>query len=475
MTRTSGRQRWSKGIVAGLVMMGLCMAMPWSAFAAEKNSKEEPPPCPEGDHGCETDRKIRQVSDAVSEMADQGDDGRFWDISDDLKLSLHDKHPVARTIFLAPTYVMRAVTFPVAWIGDFLIRKGVVGAVVNTLSNDDRTFWVFPRFELGFGSGFGGGVGILHTDLDGEGYRFDAGYLNHINLNQSGWASLEQRNAFTIAGRPVGFRLEMNVVHNKDAQFYGIGASTNQDELAYYQVDSGTVGGRLGYEPVDHFWVGMHGFLTGDSTRPSDSAPSVETEFPPSTLAGFNGEVLYADVGLWLSYDSREAGAAPERGTLARVAFDRFQGLGAAGNDFNQYSVELMQLLRLWLPRNVLLLRTAWMYQQETGDDRVPFNRLTTLDINTPERGLPFGRYRDRGSLVFNVEYRYPVWKYADGSFFFDAGRVFHDLSGISFRHFAYAGGIGMRFRTNDYFLFRVEVAFGTEGTRALFKTSTAF
>jgi hypothetical protein len=472
-----GRRAWHlwRRTVAGLVMLGLCAAMPWSAAAAKKHHKEAPPPCPAGDHGCQTDQQIQKVGDAVSDIAAQGQEARFWDISQDLQLGLHSKHPVVRTIFLAPTYVTRAVTWPFALLGDLLIRKGVVDAMVDVLSNKDRTFWVFPRFELGFDSGFGGGVGMLHTDLFHGGYRFDAGYLNHINLNQSGWASLEQLDAFSIAGRPVGYRMVFSVLHDKNARFYGTGAEAASSDESEYQIDNGTVGGWLGYEPIDHFWIRLHSFFTGDSIRPGADSPSVEQVFPTSMLPGFNTETLYADVGISLSHDTREAGAAPEHGGLQRFTFDRFQALGAGDRDFNQYGFEVLHHFRLWLPRNVLILRTAWVFQQESGDNQIPFNRLATVDTNSPERGLGTGRFRDLGSMLFNIEYRYPVWRYIDGSFFFDTGRVFHGITDVSFKHLAYAGGVGLRVHTKDYFLFRFEAAFGNEGSRVLFKTSTAF
>jgi outer membrane protein assembly factor BamA len=76
---------------------------------------------------------------------------------------------------------------------------------------------------------------------------------------------------------------------------------------------------------------------------------------------------------------------------------------------------------------------------------------------------------------VINIEYRYPVWEYMDGQLFFDAGRVFDSIKDVSFKDFKYSGGIGLRFVAGEYFLSRLQLAYGNEGFRVLFKTSQAF
>ena len=90
-------------------------------------------------------------------------------------------------------------------------------------------------------------------------------------------------------------------------------------------------------------------------------------------------------------------------------------------------------------------------------------------------RGFDWGRFRDNASVVFNVEYRYPVWDYIDGQLFFDTGRVFNGPEDFSFKNFKFSGGAGFSFRTKDYFLLRFQAAYGGEGLKILFKTSQSF
>ena len=54
-------------------------------------------------------------------------------------------------------------------------------------------------------------------------------------------------------------------------------------------------------------------------------------------------------------------------------------------------------------------------------------------------------------------------------------GRVFHNPTDFSFKHFKHSGGVGIRFRTRDYFLLRMQFAYGGEGANFLLQTSQAF
>jgi outer membrane protein assembly factor BamA len=273
---------------------------------------------------------------------------------------------------------------------------------------------------------------------------------------------------------PIGFRFDTKLVHDKDASYYGIGIGSSKNNDAKYLVDAIYTGGAATFEPVDKLVLNLGFFFLADQTGPGEN-PSVQTVFPPDQLVGFGRDIIYFTPGISAVYDWRDATGRPEKGGLYRGVFARFHGLGVNGFDFNLYSIELEQFIKLWLPRHVLALRTAWQYRQPTGGGEVPFSHLSRLDVYSPLRGFGWGRFRDRGSMVFNVEYRFPVWAFMDGALFFDSGRVFHTMSDISFKHMKFSGGGGLRVTTKNYFLFRIEVAYGGEGVRAMFKTSQAF
>lgn len=55
---------------------------------------------------------------------------------------------------------MKALTWPFALGANELIKHGVVRKIVDVVSNDERTFWVYPKLEMGFDASFGGGIGV---------------------------------------------------------------------------------------------------------------------------------------------------------------------------------------------------------------------------------------------------------------------------------------------------------------------------
>ena len=122
----------------------------------------------------------------------------------------------------------------------------------------------------------------------------------------------------------------------------------------------------------------------------------------------------------------------------------------------------------------MLALRTEWDFRHGM-DSVVPYFEMAALDAFSPDREFSGGRFHDNAMAVFNIEYRFPVWKYLDGEIFFDTGRVFNGFKDVSFKHFKTSGGMGLRLRTKNFFLCRLQVAYGGEGVKVLFKTSQAF
>jgi outer membrane translocation and assembly module TamA len=65
--------------------------------------------------------------------------------------------------------------------------------------------------------------------------------------------------------------------------------------------------------------------------------------------------------------------------------------------------------------------------------------------------------------MLFNFEYRFPVWSLIDGVIFCDTGRVFHSPSDISFANMKYSAGGGLKIRIPNLAMFRFEAAYGGE------------
>jgi hypothetical protein len=433
--------------------------------------------CKPGDRACKVNDAIDEFEDAVHDMSEDGENGGIWRLDDkeEDKKTERTSQRIFKYPLKAPTFILRVATWPFAKLADLLIKKGVVHSIVDVVSNDERTFWVYPKFELGFGSGFGGGVGMKHFDLLDDGYKFSANYLINIGLNQSGKISLGKRKAFYWGKTPFAFKTTTEVVHRNDAKFYGLGSKSLRSDKADFEISTARIGGSIGVEPVENFIIGFHLYSEMDTTDPGSGEPSVESMFPASTLVGFQKVLYYANIGFSLVHDNRDSTANPMRGGVRRLAFKRYQGLDYTGFDYNEYALEIIQFIPTWMDRHTLGLRMAWNFLHSTGGNNIPFYRLAKLDVYSPMRGFDYGRFRDTSCVVFNMEYRFPVWDYLDGTLFFDTGRVFHGPKDFSFKNFKFAGGGGLSLRTKNYFLLRFQAGYGGEGPKFMIKTSQAF
>ncbi len=374
-----------------------------------------------------------------------------------------------------PSYAIKIATLPIGVLLKFAEDTGAVEKTLNFLSSKDKTLWVYPIVEGGAGSGFGGGLGVRDTDLFHRGYLLGASYKIHIDMSQQAMISFGKPHAFELFGRPVSYSIGSKYQRGHEYNFYGIGndsARSNQSLFGGNDINSGAA---ISIELLDNFSISPYFGVDAGNSRPkggSSSLPSVQDTFLPAELNGFDKWVDYLDFGVRLAHDTRDSIEATEKGGLRDFTFMRFYGFNRSGYNYNHYQLEAKQYFRLFMPRQVLLLRANLVVNTPTGGGQIPFWRLATLDVNSPLRGFASGRFRDNDSLLFNVEYRYPVWHLMDGVLFYDTGRVFNKLSNISLDDIKYSVGGGLHFTIPNIAFFKFYMAYGGEGLNYIFGAS---
>lgn len=434
--------------------------------------------CPHGRRRCEMDKSIANLENQVKDFKTRYKKGELWEYPKDIQEEKPKKTKYGTKALkyplLLPVYLTRAITMPIALAADQLIRTGAVSKIVDLVSNDARTFWVYPLIEMGFGSGFGGGLGMTYHNIANSNYSMSGSYVVHINMDQKAKYSVSNPAIFYLKGRPFAFEFAGEWDHRNEAGYYGRGIGSTKSTEAFYGYDEIKAGGWFGYEVYKKLILSLHAHFIIDNSRTSRKQPSPRVTYPPNEIVAFGQALYFIDFGLDLTHDNRNSKASPDKGGRQRISFSRFQNAGSHDFDYNQFDLELLQYIRLWKPRYSLVLRTFWSFQQSTGDG-IPFYRQNRLDVDSPLRSFPWGRFRDRGVGVFNFEFRYPVWEYMDGQIFVDFGRVYKDIQDVSFKHIKYSVGGGFRLVSGNYFLLRLQAAYGNEGARVIFKTSQEF
>ncbi|HEX5034699.1 MAG TPA: BamA/TamA family outer membrane protein [bacterium] len=380
--------------------------------------------------------------------------------------------PLEVSPFLFPYYLMKGITYPVSRFGLLLDRNKYAGRTVQLAANQKQSHVFYPIMTVGSGSKFGAGLGVTLLDLWQANYDFFGRAILFTDLDQRAEIAITNPEAFRAFDRAFSFGVYSTWYREFDEDFYGIGPETPQSAKTEFGLYRLRVGTQFGFELVQNLVFSarfVFDLSDGDSGRAS-SPNKIQEKFPPSELAGFGRKLDYVDMGFQLAHDTRQPYYYPSRGGRYSLTFHRFQLVGQGGFSFYQWDFDLEHYFTLGHPRLVLWLHNAWMFQDTTGGDQIPFYRLALLDVHSPMRGFDAGRFRDNSSVVFNVELRYPLWENVDGTVFFDSGRVFDGIQNFSFQDFRFGGGAGVRVTVRKFYQFQVDAAYAGEGVNFIFR-----
>jgi outer membrane protein assembly factor BamA len=104
------------------------------------------------------------------------------------------------------------------------------------------------------------------------------------------------------------------------------------------------------------------------------------------------------------------------------------------------------------------------------------FTGYNRLGQSAPLRGYPSSHFIDRGYLLWSAEYRWPLIRRVDGTFFNEYAFLFQNPEKVNFGRFYNSWGFGFRVRTSSLFLTRAQVAFhGFEGAKLILTVSAAY
>jgi hemolysin activation/secretion protein len=126
---------------------------------------------------------------------------------------------------------------------------------------------------------------------------------------------------------------------------------------------------------------------------------------------------------------------------------------------FNQYQLDFRKYVEIF--DSHLLAVQAW-YSFTAGHP--PFQHISLIGGSDLMRGYFEGRYRDLNAMVYQAEYRLPVYRKLGLVFFGSAGQVAEKVSSYALHKFRYGGGVGLRYKLNEEGLnFRLDFAFGDQ------------
>lgn len=237
-------------------------------------------------------------------------------------------------------------------------------------------------------------------------------------------------------------------------KFYGIGNNVVQQTEEFYATRYAHL--QLVYQKriASGIYLGpQYEFRLDDIYKTEDGGLLDNGKVPGSEGQRVSG------VGLVLSFDTRNNIFQPEKGTFHQASFISYQGFLGSNYNFNHYQLDFRKYMATF--RGQVLAVQAW-YSFTSGQP--PFQQLSMMGGSDLMRGYFEGRYRDGQAMVYQAEYRMPVYRKLALVLFGSAGQVSDKISSYALHRFRYGGGMGFRYKlTDDGLNFRLDIAFGDQ------------
>ncbi len=250
-------------------------------------------------------------------------------------------------------------------------------------------------------------------------------------------------------------------------KFYGIGNNVPADSAESYTSRSFLVQIILYKKLKSKLNLGPLVRFESTSIVETDPEGALAHGIIPGSKGGF-----VSGLGFSLNWDSRDNAQATQSGRLFQVT--SIFNTRAFGSDFsyNDFQLDARDFYEL-IPSQILALQAA----AEIIGGTAPFQNLARFGGEDLLRGYFDGQYRDNTSLVFQTEYRIPVWWKIGVVAFAGIGQVAGRVGEWSVNEFKLAGGGGIRYILDpeEHVTFRVDLGFGKNSSGLYFTSSEAF
>jgi hypothetical protein len=319
---------------------------------------------------------------------------------------------------------------------------------------------------LGPGSGFGGGIEYLWTDLPQERVRV----RGSVSASpQEFWMAEAQFTLPKLANGRVFVDTLGQARRSPQIDYYGPGSASQVTGRTVYAMEETSLGASAGVHLVDRFRVGVAGrYLAvnvGPANRPEFA--STETVYSAASTPGLDQQSSFWAGGPFVEYDSRDIPGGPRNGGLYRGSYSQFADTKLDRHSFQRVDAEAQRYFSFFNGRKVIALRARTNLTDTDGDDVVPFYLQPQLGGANDLRGFRARRFYGDNAFVMNAEYRWEVFSGLDAALFVDAGKVFQRWGDLDFRNLETSSGFGLRFNIGNVVFLRGDVAFGREGPQA--------
>lgn len=396
-----------------------------------------------------------------------------------------------------PATVFHAAVQPIRWGIIYNEEHEVLKNISDFLLNEEGTAGFFPSFSVGGRTDFAAGITYFNRNFFNAGHSLEANtfYTNSTNYK------LGLNYKVPPQSRNYQFVFTGGIRKNSDQDIFLGGNSGSEEMEVDYGIEQYNVQASAGYLARPNFLVNLSGGIKHTAIHDVPNITEQGQDLDDLIESnGFGlGKTTLLNGGISATLDLRNgitntqnqnvistvASSYDFKQTKIRVYSGVLYDAGISYNtstldndyQFLSYYADWQQFLPVpGLPidrRLAFRARLEKRYPLNNGS--VPFYEQSLLGDADNLRGYEQDRFRNLGSLLLTLEYRYPIWDTWDAVIFTDQGQVYREYDQISFSRFNGAYGTGLRFMTASDFLFRVEIAFSKEGSQGLLEFNMNF
>jgi outer membrane protein assembly factor BamA len=259
--------------------------------------------------------------------------------------------------------------------------------------------------------------------------------------------------------------------------FFGLGQQSNVKGRSDFGVTGVSIDGVLQWQHNRHFGASVRAGTTQLSLEPGTNhgVVNLEDRYTAADAPGLDSQPRYRALGLAAVVDYRDKARLTSSGSWLGVAWWKAATVETSPTRFMRVVTDARHFVALRNVDHVLALRAIVSTRVGTTDVPTPFYLQPTLGGSKTLRG--FGSYRLRGDAVWaaTAEYRWHVQRWVEVAPFVDVGAVADRFGALRNVRPAVTPGIGVRARTSERVIGRLDYASGRDGQRVVITLSTPF
>lgn len=382
------------------------------------------------------------------------------------------------------------------------LEKTVILVEKKGIQNLVRYKNFYPKFGSTItGSGFSLGVRYWLPDIKGSGIDFQSSAAYSIIKQyqfydlQFGKVQPRAREFFRRPNITEGPALQLGDTLQKghrfflyadlryrdlpEEDFFGLGPHSEEANRSNFRQKDMSYDAVMGYQFSSWLSAAARvGYLRIYLKPGKDSSlPDIHELFDDVSAPGLarQPDFLHSSVGVLV--DFRDRPGNPHRGAMVGLSLTRFDDRGGGGQfEFNRFAADTRFYLPLGSDQRVLAFRFFTLLTNEEPGSRVPFYLQETLGGDSTLRGFENFRFRDNNMIYLSAEYRWEALPALEFAFFYDRGKVFADRADYDFTSLEKGFGFGVRAKTLESTVIRVDFARSREDTfRVHFRFSRSF